>query len=121
MRGGEYRNNVLLFGAGKKGRLAELNASCGISKKEEKFGDTKEIWQSLGHMVRDYVRHIRYTRALMRVRIPIVAMTKNKYKLFLNCMCVLTLTVLHGKLMDRNILRVSGSCPAVQYFSIIRK
>ena len=119
--GGEYRNNVFLCGAGKKGRLSELNARCGVAKKEEKFGDTKEIWQSLGHMVRDYVRHIRYTRALMPVRIPIVAMTKNKYKLFLNCMCVLTLTVLHGKLMDRNILRVSGSCPAVQYFSIIRK
>jgi hypothetical protein len=57
----------------------------------------------------------------MRVRIPVVAMTKNKYKLFLNCMCVLTLTILHGKLMNRNILCVSGTCPAVQYFSMITK
>jgi len=113
LRGGEYRNNVLLCGAGKKGRLWELNASCGIAKKEEKFGDIKEIWQSLGHMVRDYVRHIRYTRALMPVRIPIVAMTKNKHKLFLNCMCVLTITILHGKRMNRYIMCVSGTCPAV--------
>jgi hypothetical protein len=71
-----------LCGAGKNGRLSELNARCGIAKKEEKFGDTKEIWQSLVHMVRDYVRHVRYTRALMRVRIPIVAMTKNKINYF---------------------------------------
>jgi hypothetical protein len=63
-----------------------LNARCGITKKEEKFGDKKEIWQSLGHMVRDYVRHIRYTRTLMRVHIPIVVMTKNRNKLFLNFM-----------------------------------
>jgi len=113
--GGEYRNNVFLCGAGKKGRLSELNARCGVAKKEEKFGDTKEIWQSLGLMVRDYVRRIKYTRALMRVRISVAAMAKNKHKLFLNCMCVLTLTILHGKRMNRNtsILCVSGTCSAV--------
>jgi len=117
--GGEYRNNVLLRGAGKKGRLWELNARCGVAKKEGKFGDTKEIWQSLGIMVRDYVRRIKYTRALMRVRIPVVAMTQNKHKLFLNCICVLTLTILHGKRMNRNILCVSGTCQAVQYYSYL--
>jgi hypothetical protein len=62
----------------------ELNARFGIANKEEKFGEKKEIWQSLGHMVRDYVSHIRYTRGVMRFHAPIVAMTKNKYKLFLN-------------------------------------
>jgi len=57
-------------------RLSDLNARCGFAKKEEKFGDTKEIWQSLGLMVRDYVRHIRYTRALIRVRLSVVAITE---------------------------------------------
>jgi hypothetical protein len=92
------------------------------SQKGEKFQDTKEISQFLGHMVKDYVRHIWYTQALMRVRIPIVAMTKSKYKLFLNCMGVLTLTFLHGKRMSRNTsLCVSVACPDVQYFSMIKK
>jgi len=31
----------------------ELNARSGVSKEEQKFGDTKKLWQSLRHMVRD--------------------------------------------------------------------
>jgi hypothetical protein len=80
------------------------------AKAEQKFGDTKGVMAVLRvHGERISQAYYVYPTTDARSHSH-CCRDKSKYKMFLNSMCVLTLTVRHGKHMIRNILWVSVGC-----------
>jgi hypothetical protein len=101
---------LLLYAAMTRGRLVELNGWSG--------GATgwAEIWRNKGGIAVPSIEDERLSQAYYvfrnteRIRVPSVAVQNNAYKIFLNCMCILMLTVVNGKLMRRSTYIVCLCC-----------
>ena len=102
----EYTNNVLLCASIGCGRLAELNVRRGGATGRVEIRRNKEVMAVLSAQG-ERLSQAYYVYPNTAARSPTHCWhDKKKYKIFLNFMCKLTLSILHEKHMSRSIMCV---------------